>query len=430
MKWHVLRCSKQGFGGMGASAQADILFELGMMYATGRDCEVDIVAAHKWFNIAAIKGSSRAAELRSELSATMTKAAIAQALREAREWMTMHQPLPFRHGQAGLMAAVHGQAPTTRTRRPAADKAGQPRRRRQWGSPGVGPPGPIGKSKPRTVGQPPPRLFPFLRPWRNIPSLRKRRLPRWAFASMTLPRISPPKPRKAKSISMSGSATAMRPVLSSEGFHAGLHDRTRLHGRTESGIRQTQRQDDRDFGRSGRKSRQVEGATSKKLSGNKVEYPIIGDRELNVAKLYDMLPAEAGETSEGRTPADNATVRSVFVIGPDKKIKMTLTYPMTTGRNFDEILRAIDSHPAHRQIQVATPAQWKQGEDVIITAAVSDEDANQRFGGFERVLPYLRKTKQPRRLIGKARQAGAFGRLPGSCSNKKEPFPSPSEWSS
>jgi thioredoxin-dependent peroxiredoxin len=132
-------------------------------------------------------------------------------------------------------------------------------------------------------------------------------------------------------------------------------------------------------------------------TGNKVEYPLIGDPELKVAKLYDMLPASAGDSSEGRTPADNATVRSVFVIGPDKKVKLILTYPMTTGRNFDEILRALDSIKLTAEHQVATPAQWKQGEDVIITAAVSDEDAKTRFGNFERVLPYLRKTAQPGR---------------------------------
>ncbi len=122
---------------------------------------------------------------------------------------------------------------------------------------------------------------------------------------------------------------------------------------------------------------------------------MIGDPKLEVAKLYDMLPASAGDTSEGRTPADNATVRSVFVVGPDKKIKLTLTYPMTTGRNFDELLRAIDSIQLTAKHQVATPAQWKYGEDVIITPAVSDEDAQTRFGGFERVLPYLRKTAMP-----------------------------------
>ncbi len=136
-------------------------------------------------------------------------------------------------------------------------------------------------------------------------------------------------------------------------------------------------------------------ADIEQLSGNKVEYPMIGDPTLSVAKLYDMLPAGAGDTSEGRTPADNATVRSVFLIGPDKKVKLMLTYPMTTGRNFDEILRALDSIQLTAKHAVATPAQWKQGEDVIVTAAVSDEDAIKRFGEFNRVLPYLRKTKQP-----------------------------------
>ena len=130
-------------------------------------------------------------------------------------------------------------------------------------------------------------------------------------------------------------------------------------------------------------------------TGNRVDYPMIGDPELKVAKLYGMLPADAGDSAEGRTPADNATVRSVFVIGPDKRIKLILTYPMTTGRNFDEILRALDSIRLTAEHQVATPAQWRLGEDVIVTPAVSDEEAERRFGGFERVLPYLRRTKQP-----------------------------------
>ncbi len=131
------------------------------------------------------------------------------------------------------------------------------------------------------------------------------------------------------------------------------------------------------------------------VSGNQVAYPMIGDSELKVAKLYNMLPASEGDSSEGRTPADNATVRSVFVIGPDKKIKLTLTYPMTTGRNFDELLRVLDSLQLTANHAVATPANWSQGEDVIITPAVSNEDAKERFGDFETVLPYLRKTKQP-----------------------------------
>lgn len=131
------------------------------------------------------------------------------------------------------------------------------------------------------------------------------------------------------------------------------------------------------------------------VSGNDVSYPLIGDPDLKVAKLYDMLPAATGGTSEGRTPADNATVRSVFVIGPDKKVKLSLTYPMTTGRNFDELLRAIDSIQLTAKHQVATPANWKNGEDVIITPAVSNDDAKARFGEYETVLPYLRKTRQP-----------------------------------
>jgi len=136
-------------------------------------------------------------------------------------------------------------------------------------------------------------------------------------------------------------------------------------------------------------------ADIEKVTGNKVDYPMIGDPQLKVAKLYDMLPAGAGDTSEGRTAADNATVRSVFVIGPDKKIKLTLTYPMTTGRNFDEILRAIDSIQLTAKHSVATPAQWKKGEDVIVVPSVSDQDAKKRFGEFEKVLPYLRRTKMP-----------------------------------
>ena len=128
-------------------------------------------------------------------------------------------------------------------------------------------------------------------------------------------------------------------------------------------------------------------ADIKTATGHDVDYPLIGDSDLKVAKLYDMLPAEAGDSSEGRTPADNQTVRSVFVIGPDKKIKLILTYPMTTGRNFDEILRAMDSIQLTAKHQVATPAQWRQGEDVIITPAVSDEDAAAATSSDTLVLP-------------------------------------------
>jgi thioredoxin-dependent peroxiredoxin len=132
------------------------------------------------------------------------------------------------------------------------------------------------------------------------------------------------------------------------------------------------------------------------VSGHKVNYPIIGDTELKVAKLYDMLPADAGDSSEGRTPALDARVRTVFVIGPDKRIKLTLAYPMTTGRNFDEIIRVLDSMLLTSEYKVATPADWKQGDEVIITSAVSDEEAKIAFPGYKTVKPYLRTTKQPK----------------------------------
>jgi alkyl hydroperoxide reductase subunit AhpC len=131
------------------------------------------------------------------------------------------------------------------------------------------------------------------------------------------------------------------------------------------------------------------------VGGAKVNYPMIGDPELKVAKLYDMLPADAGETSEGRTPANNAPVRTVFVIGPDKRIKLTVAYPMTTGRNFDEIIRVLDSIQLTAKHKVATPANWKQGDDVIITAAVSNEEADKIFPGYKTVKPYLRTAAQP-----------------------------------
>ena len=129
--------------------------------------------------------------------------------------------------------------------------------------------------------------------------------------------------------------------------------------------------------------------------GTAVNFPMIGDTDLNVSKLYGMLPADTAGSSEGRTPADNATVRNVFVIGPDKKIKLALIYPMAVGRNFQEILRAIDALQLTARHPVATPADWKQGEDVIITTAVKDEDAKTRFGEFKTHKPYLRTTRQP-----------------------------------
>jgi len=124
-------------------------------------------------------------------------------------------------------------------------------------------------------------------------------------------------------------------------------------------------------------------------------YPMIGDTDLKVSKLYGMLPADTSGTSEGRTPANNATVRNVFIIGPDKKVKLLIVYPMTTGRNFTEILRVIDSMQLTSRHKVATPSDWKQGEDVIITGAVNDEDAKKLFPGYKTLKPYLRTTKQP-----------------------------------
>ena len=131
--------------------------------------------------------------------------------------------------------------------------------------------------------------------------------------------------------------------------------------------------------------------------GHAVNYPMIGDTDLAVAKLYDMLPAESGDKSEGRTAADNATVRSVFVIGPDKKIKAMLTYPMSTGRNFDEVLRLLDSCQLSAKHTVATPVNWKPGQDVIIPTTVSDEDAKKKYPqGFKTLKPYLRTVAQPK----------------------------------
>jgi thioredoxin-dependent peroxiredoxin len=130
--------------------------------------------------------------------------------------------------------------------------------------------------------------------------------------------------------------------------------------------------------------------------GHRVNYPMIGDPALKIAKLYDMLPADAGDTSEGRTPATNATVRTVFIIGPDKKIKLMLSYPMSTGRNFDEVLRVLDSLQLTAKHQVSTPVNWKYGEDVIISGSVSDEEAKKKFpAGWKSPKPYMRITAQP-----------------------------------
>jgi alkyl hydroperoxide reductase subunit AhpC len=133
------------------------------------------------------------------------------------------------------------------------------------------------------------------------------------------------------------------------------------------------------------------------VTGGDVQYPMIGDSDLAVAKLYDMLPGDAGTSSQGRTAATNATVRTVFIVGPDKLIKATLQYPMSSGRNFDEILRLVDSIQLTAKHKVATPVNWKQGEDVIIVPAVSDEDAKKQFpDGWKTVKPYLRVVPQPK----------------------------------
>ncbi|MBM3813972.1 MAG: peroxiredoxin [Acidimicrobiia bacterium] len=138
-------------------------------------------------------------------------------------------------------------------------------------------------------------------------------------------------------------------------------------------------------------------ADIERTQGHAVNYPMIGDSDLKVAQLYGMLPAEAGDSCAGRTAADNATVRTVFVIGPDKKIKLMLVYPMTTGRNFDEVLRVLDSMQLTAKHQVATPVNWKPGGDVIIVPAVSDDDARKKYpDGWKQVLPYMRVVPQPK----------------------------------
>src|SRR5258708_2974049 len=129
--------------------------------------------------------------------------------------------------------------------------------------------------------------------------------------------------------------------------------------------------------------------------GQAPNYPITGDRDFTVSKAYGMLPASVSGDPAERTPADNQTVRNVFVVGPDKKVKLILVYPMTTGRNFDEVLRVIDSLQLTAKHKVATPVNWQQGEDVIIPGSLSDEEAAERFPGYETVKPYLRKTPQP-----------------------------------
>ncbi len=137
-------------------------------------------------------------------------------------------------------------------------------------------------------------------------------------------------------------------------------------------------------------------ADIEETQGHKINYPMIGDPELKIAKLYGMLPADSGNTADGRTANDNATVRTVFVIGPDKKIKLMLSYPMSTGRNFDEILRVIDAMQLTAKHKVATPVNWKNGDEVIILPSVSDEEARQKFpSGWKAPKPYMRIVPQP-----------------------------------
>jgi alkyl hydroperoxide reductase subunit AhpC len=176
------------------------------------------------------------------------------------------------------------------------------------------------------------------------------------------------------------------PVCTTElGAVARLHDEFRSRGAKVVGLSVDTVQDHQRW------LRDIE-----ETSGHPVEYPLIGDPELAVARAYDMLPEEAGESCEGRTPADNATVRSVFVIGPDKRIRATLTYPMSAGRNFEEILRLLDACQLTARHQVATPADWRQGQDVIISPAVPDAEARRRYpGGWKAPRPYLRIVAQP-----------------------------------
>jgi alkyl hydroperoxide reductase subunit AhpC len=182
-------------------------------------------------------------------------------------------------------------------------------------------------------------------------------------------------------------------VLAPQGFHPGLHHRARLGRAAEGRVRQARRQGHRPVGRPVadhvRWEKDIE-----ETQGVAVNFPMIGDTDLSIAKAWGMLPAATPGSSAGRTPADNQTVRTVFVIAPDKTIKLQLAYPMTTGRNFDEILRVIDSLQLTAKLKVATPADWKQGGDVIITGAVSDEEAKTRFPqGWRTPKPYMRVVK-------------------------------------
>ena len=187
------------------------------------------------------------------------------------------------------------------------------------------------------------------------------------------------------------------PVLAPEGLHAGLHDRARLHGQDQAGVRPPQRRRSSAC-RSTRSTTTTAWAKDiEETQGTAPNYPIIGDADFNVSKLYGMLRADVAGDPADRTPADNQTVRNVFVIGPDKKVKLILVYPMTTGRNFDEVLRVIDSLQLTAKHKVATPVNWKQGEDVIIAGSVSNDEAKEIFGEWESPKPYIRIVPEPDR---------------------------------
>ncbi len=179
---------------------------------------------------------------------------------------------------------------------------------------------------------------------------------------------------------------AFTPVCTTElGYMAGLKDEFAKRNTKIVGLSVDANEDNRNW-----------LPDIEEVSGNKVDYPIIGDKDLNVAKLYNMLPADSGDTAAGRTAANNATVRTVYIVGPDKKIRAMLLYPMSSGRNFDEVLRLLDSVQLTEKKGVATPVNWRPGEHVIIPPSVSDEAAKEKYpSGWETVKSYLRRIPHP-----------------------------------
>ena len=179
---------------------------------------------------------------------------------------------------------------------------------------------------------------------------------------------------------------AFTPVCTTElGYMAGLKDEFAKRNTKIVGLSVDANEDNRNW-----------LPDIEEVSGNKVDYPVIGDSDLNVAKLYNMLPADSGDTAAGRTAANNATVRTVYIVGPDKKIRAMLLYPMSSGRNFDEVLRLLDSVQLTENKGVATPVNWRPGEHVIIPPSVSDEAAKEKYpSGWETVKSYLRRIPHP-----------------------------------